>query len=486
MATSSPPGGTATDVPKRSGAAGVGARVAWGIGVFVLALAWNRTIASGTTPIGASEEHFALGQRLYRTGSLADGTDPGLLRPPGYPAFVAATLHARDVLAGAWGSGEPAIADEDAVLFAQHIVVAATSAVIFAFAATVVPPLEAACAGLVFSAGPIALALVGLRSYQALHLLALALATTQLALAARAPGARAGTVFLSGVGWGLATLVRPVSLILPPFVFLLGRFRRGGHWRAAARLALLVTAGMALAILPYSVRNYRAVGRPVPVNLQSGFHLWGATAVRPAVEEDSMAWLELWNRYGMTLYRQVTGRPDYDLGAMSSHVVEMERVFRRQALANIRRQPSVYLRNVADNVWRFCSDSMVSWPTTFADQNLVPRPRTGLLVGAYSLVLLLLGMPGVLRGVWRRDAAASALLLVFASLVAAHAVGFYYGRYGYVKLPLLVMALPVTLSSLEGRSVALWNPRLRVRLAAVIAVGAAAGSAGATWLLLAG
>lgn len=459
-------------------------RVGWGLGVFLLALAWNLAIDRSTTPIGASEEHFALGQRLYRTGSLVAGPDPGLLRPPGYPAFVAVTLRVRDLLAVVQGPGSPAMGDEDAVLLAQCLVVAATSTVIFAFAATMTPPLEAACAGLVFAVGPISLALVGLRSYQALHLFGLALATTQLALAAKVPGGRSWSVLPAGASWGIATLVRPVSLILPPFVFLLGRLARGGTWRAAVRLALLFTAGMALAILPYSVRNYRVAGRLVPVNLQSGFHLWGATATRPAVSEDSLAWLELWNQYGMTLYRQVTGRADYDLGAMSSHVVEMESAFRRQALANIKRRPTVYLRNVADNVWRFCSDPMASWPTTFADQNQLSRPRTRVLVGAYSLGLLLLALPGVARGLQRRDAVAWTLFLVSGSLVAAHAVGFYYGRYGYVKLPLLVMALAVTLASFEGRSIELGRPRLRIRVAALVAVGAALGSGGATWLLL--
>ena len=97
----------------------------WALGVFVLALAWSRGVALGTTPIGASEEHFAVGQRLYRTGSLGAGSDPGLLRPPGYPAFVAATLHLRDVFAAMRGLGPAqAGADEDAVLLGQCLVVA--------------------------------------------------------------------------------------------------------------------------------------------------------------------------------------------------------------------------------------------------------------------------------------------------------------------------------------------------------------------------
>jgi hypothetical protein len=456
----------------------------WGLGVFVLALAWSRGLALATTPIGASEEHFAIGQHLYRTGSLAAENDPGLLRPPGYPAFVAATLHLRDALAALRGlDPAQAGADEDAVVFGQCLVMAATATAIFAFGATVLPPLEAACAGLVFACGPIALALVGLYSYQALHALGLAVATAQLAFAARAPGGRPRSALLPGVLWGIATLVRPVSLILPPFVFLMARLRRGGAWRAAALFTLLFTVGMAIPILPYTVRNYAIAGRLVPVNVQGGFALWATTAVRPQAHEELLSWPEIWEKYGTTLYRQVTGRPTYDLATFSTHVIELEDAFKRQALRNLRRQPSVYLHNVANNLWRFCSDSMASWPGTFAEQNQLSLSRTRRLVGAYSLGLLLLALPGLVRGLWLRDASAWTLLLVFGALAVAHAVTFLSPRYTYARLPLLAMGLTLTLTALGSRSLRLG--RTRVRLAAVVAVAALAGSASATALLLA-
>jgi hypothetical protein len=463
-----------------------GVHLWWAVGVFVLALAWSRGVALGTTPVGASEEHFALGQRLYRTGSLAAGSDPGVLRPPGYPAFVAATLHLRDIFAAMRGLGPTqGGADEDAVLFGQCLVVAATATVIFAFGATVLPPLEAACAGLVFACGPIAVALVGLNSYQSLHILSLAVGTTQLAYAARGPRGSPLDSLLPGILWGVATLVRTVSLTLPPFVFLLARLRRGGTWRSAALFTLLFTAGMAIPILPYSVRNYYITGRLVPVNVQAGFQLWAATEGRPQSPEDSLTWLLLWRQYGMTVYHQVTGEAEYDLAVFSTHVVELEDAFRRQALRNLRRHPSVYLHNVVNNLKSFCSDPMASWPITFADQNQLPRSRTRFLVSAYSLGLVLLALPGLVQGLWRRDALACTLFLVFCSLATVHAIVFLYDRYTYVKLPVLAMAFPITLASLEDRSIVLGRSRVRLRLAAVLAVTVLVCSASATVLLLA-
>ncbi len=458
----------------------------WALGVFVVALAWSRGVAVRTSPIGASEEHFALGQRLYRTGSLAEGSDPGLLRPPGYPAFVAATLHLRDAFAAMRGRGpSQAASDEDAVLFAQCLVAAAAATVIFAFGAAVLPPLEAACAALVFACGPVSIALVGLNSYPLLHILSLAVGTARLASAVRASRGSPLDALVPGILWGIATLVRSVSLVLPPFVFLLARFRRGGTWRSAAVFTLAFTAAMAIPIVPYTVRNYSSTGRFVPVNVQAGFQLWAATEVRPQSPDDSLTWLVLWRQYGMTIYHQVTGDAEYHLGVFSTHVFELEDAFRRQALRNLRRRPSAYFRNVVDNLGRFCSDPMASWPTTFASQNELPRSRTRSLVSAYSLGLLLLALPGLAWGLWRREALALTLFLVFCSLAAVHALVFFYERYSYVNLPLLAMAFPITLACLGDRSLVLGRSGFRLRLASVLVAAVLFGSASASVLLLA-
>lgn len=458
--------------------------------MFALALAWSLAVVRVTLPIGASEEHFAIGQRLYRTGSLAGENDPGVLRPPGYPAFVAAALHLRDALVAMRGLdatrvGAAEAADEDAVLLGHCLLAAATATVTFAFAATRLGLFEAACAGLVLACGPLTVALLGLRSYQLLHVLSAAAATAQLAFAASAPGRSSLHVVWAGTLWGIATLVRPVTLILPPFVFLLARVRRGGAWRPAAVFTLLFTAGMAIPILPYAARNYSITGRFVPVNVQGGFALWATTAARPRDGEGFLSWPQVWNEYGMTLYRNVTGDPEYDLATFSTHVVELEDAFRRQALRNLRRSPSVYLGNVANNLWRFASDPMASWPRTFSDQNQLAAARTRSLVGAWSGGLLLLALPGLVLGLVRRDASAWTLLLVFAAIATAHAVTFLNARYTYVKLPLLAMASTLTILALADRSTTLGRSRVQVRLAAVLAAILLVVSAWATLVLLA-
>jgi len=457
----------------------------WWLGVFALALAWSLSLAHVTKPIGPRDEHFAIGRRLYRTGSLAGENDPGVLRPPGYPAFVAATLHLRDAFAAVRGlASEQAVRDEDAVLLAQCLLLAATTTAIFAFGVAVLPPLEAACAGLAFALGPISLTLVGLHSYPLLHIFWLAVGMAHLAFAIKHGGGSPLNPLLAGVLWGVATLVRPVSLILPPFVFLLARLRRGGAWRSAAAFTLLFTLGMAATIVPYAVRNYRITGRLILVNAQGWFALWGSTEREAQPHEDFLFWGTIWRDHGLATYRRVTGDSKYDLATFSVHILELEDAFKQRALGNLKYRPWVYIHNVAANLWKFSRDPAARWPRDFAVQNQLPSVRSLSVIRAYSLGLLLLALPGVILGLFRRDATAWTIFLVFCALATAHAITFLTGRYTYVKLPLLSVAFAVTLGAIGDRSIVLPATRIRVRLASVLVVTALLGSASATSLLL--
>jgi hypothetical protein len=221
------------------------------------------------------------------------------------------------------------------------------------------------------------------------------------------------------------------------------------------------------------------------VNAQGGFALWATTARRLKPGEEFLDWNELWSKRGMTIYRGVTGDPKYDFATFSSHVLELEDAFKSQALRNLQRRPSVYLHNVADNLWGFCRDPAGKWPGMFAVRNNLSRSRTHSLVSAYSLVLLLLALPGLIRGLCRRDALAWTLFLVFCALATAHATTFLNERYTYVKLPLLAMAFALTLGILEDHSIVLARTRVRLRVATVLAVTMLVCSASATVLLLA-
>lgn len=92
------------------------------------------------------------------------------------------------------------------------------------------------------------------------------------ALAGRAATTRRQYVLwlVAGALLGATALVRPQALLLVPFVaWLAGK----GGWRARGAAAVLVIAGTAMALLPWSLRNEQAFRRPLVVSANSGWNL---------------------------------------------------------------------------------------------------------------------------------------------------------------------------------------------------------------------
>ena len=77
---------------------------------------------------------------------------------------------------------------------------------------------------------------------------------------------------LSGVVLGLASLVRPQALLAPILFVLLAPGSKQAGRRAGSRLLSLaiVYVGVTLAVLPWTLRNYRAFGRLVVVSTNGG------------------------------------------------------------------------------------------------------------------------------------------------------------------------------------------------------------------------
>jgi len=76
---------------------------------------------------------------------------------------------------------------------------------------------------------------------------------------------------LAGVVFGLGCLTKPTMLFVPAVFFGLSLFSRPS-WRTVAR-SLVVYSALALVILPWSVRNYRAFQRPVFIVTSGGINL---------------------------------------------------------------------------------------------------------------------------------------------------------------------------------------------------------------------
>ena len=440
---------------------------------------------------GLVDEHFVLGVKLRINGTLGPSRDePSSLRPPGYPAFVAAAV--------ALLAGDPDRMPADAfresaqraVYAAQAVALAAAAALLFLWLAERLQRSWALVAALVLGLNPFSLVLVGLLHYAVLHLLLVVATAWALQRGLEAPGA-ARAMLSAGMVAGLANLVRPVTPLLPALVLAAGLIRRRRPRDTAVRAAALA-AGILLVLAPWAARNWALTGRVVFVGDSGWSALWGQT-VRPlAMDAARYEWYDLVARDFAPLFTRATGAPSYDYLALTRRVAEVEGVFRAEALANIRRRPSVYAGNVARALRSYLLDLSPIFLDVFASIQGTCDGRTGSIprewfepggrefgrsvparaFGGVFLVVTLAAASGTVIAVRRRDAFAVAPVVLLAAMAMTHALVLLSPMHHYSKLPLVV-----ALAAYTGDAVTAAAPRLRRALQAVVIVGTAALSA---------
>jgi hypothetical protein len=414
---------------------------------------------------GLTDEWVMLGANLAVHGTLGLEHEPWLLRPPGYPAFLALPL----LLASPPRVVTMAYLDrvEGLLAAAQGLALAATAVVLFLWLGRRTRPALAFAAALTLALHPLSLVLVGLMQYGTLHVLGIVMGLWALDAALDGAGSRR-SLFRAGLVWGLVTLVRPVTLLLPPFVWVALALRRP-RLRDATMGAVVFGAGMAVVIAPWTVRNALVSGLFVPVNLQGRANVWAATVRVLPVDPDSYRWQAL----GPDLLRVtsgVTGKPTYDLLTYVRFNAELEEAFGREALANLRRQPGVFLTNGARTLRTLLLDTSTVLLPAFR----VAQRRGGVIraewfspgrgfdwgevflragTRALGLVLAALAAVGAWRALRERSGLCWTTGAVAACFLAAHAVTHMEMTYYYVKMPFLVTLAFGGLASLPSRRV---------------------------------
>lgn len=384
----------------------------------------------GTIP---GEEHFALGEHLHATGVLSIDDAPSVFRPPGFPVLVAAVLATRDALS-------PGFDGRTAVAIAHGVLLSLGALAIFLYLARRRPLAVAWITAAIFAIHPSSLILARWLTYPLLHVVCITLATLATASALDGAPRRARYALAAGALWGVTTLVRPVSLILPPFILLLARWTDGERsWRRSLRFASLFAAGMALVIAPYTVRNYRVTHRLVVVNAQEGFSFWALSATRDPAG-DGAAWNVIWKEEGEPLFNRVAGTTAYSIEALYARSLVLNDAFRAQAARNTRRDPGRVAANILRNIVVFNTDTMSWW----VDQTLGgTNPRTASVLKVLAAATLLLGLLGLARGLHEGITLARVAGVVYLMFCLAHSLGLMLGRYNYVRLPLALLVLPM-------------------------------------------
>jgi Dolichyl-phosphate-mannose-protein mannosyltransferase len=433
---------------------------------------------------GLTDNWIYLGAHLRVAGILGEGETPMALRAPGYPFFVAGLFAA--------GMEKPPQVTDDymrrgaqLVYAAQALLLTTSGLLLFLWLRQLVHPVTAFAAGLLLATSPYAVVLVGLMHYSILHIFFLVAGGLALHHLLARDRLSWRAVLAVGLLWGCATLVRSTSLILPVFAF--GLFwLRWRDLRRALGTTLIFGAGMAMAIAPATIRNYRVLNRVVPVNLQAGAVMWGST-VKPLPDDpDSYRWYAVSNEL-LQVFTRVTGHDTYDYSVFARHYVELEDAFGKEARANLRRDPSPYLVNALRSVKMLCLDTSSVFIRMFGFSQ-PPRPFVNAFwfrsdVSRYFLpvaparnyvrlgaVLTVLAGVGVAAAVLRLDTLALVPVALFASLVTAHALTLMDLMYHYVRLPFVAFLAFYGLEALAGLTPPALRPKAAVaaRVAAVL------------------
>jgi hypothetical protein len=426
---------------------------------------------------GLADNWYALGVNLAEDGVFGEGGRPTLFKPPGYPFFVAVVLRVVGVPQRALTlsrfppasdlAGLSLPFDENdlrrgatGVYHMQGLLLATSAALLYGWLAPLFGPRLALLAGLLFGTSPYSIVLTGLLNYSVAHLFLIIAASLSLQRALRAETNRGLLLSLSGTLWGASTLVRPVTLLLPPFLCLALVPVSPSLAQASRRLAH-VLFGMGLVIAPWTCRNYAVSGRLVPVNAQAWKSVWAGT-VKP-IQADPSHFRYKWLREeAIAIESQVAGE-EHRVGWEPLDVKEnlaLEDRFEAEARRNIYERPSVYLGNAGRSFATFQGDlntvlidvfSFIqakgaeeiqqNWFAPRATQDFHPRRRLSLgeAVGGLFVVLDVLALAGLVLGYLRRAAYLLVPGAVYLCLAVAHSITWMDLMYYYVKVPFLIV-----------------------------------------------
>lgn len=427
---------------------------------------------------GVTDEYFALGIQLRGWGTLGlSPTEPSALRPPGYPAFVAAVLWLALPPPDRVDATAYTVGGHLAVGIAQALVLAAAAGLLTAWLWQRIDPVLAVLAGLLLGTCPVTVVMAGLLHYSPLHLASMVTGTVALDHALRR-ASRAAWLG-AGVAWGLSALVRPITLPLPMLVFV-ARWATGRGLRRSAREAVLLALGIGVVVCPWMVRNWAINGRIVPVADNTWGPMWAQTARPLHRDPNRYVWFDLFRDDVMPLFTKATGAPAYSYAVHIRNIGVLEETFRHAAIANLRRHPATYAGNVLDSVRTVLVSPS---PVLLAAYREIARPDAGLARHLGTVVVpqswLMAGEPqpllpaaacwsfavfvyavatlgafGVFVSLRRRDATAVALLAAGACAVAAHVFVFSHIMHGYVRWPFEMAFAAVALDALPDRRVA--------------------------------
>ncbi len=411
---------------------------------------------------GMAEEYFFLGWIFGKTGSFYD--DEKILpvfRPPGYIFFIGAVLKL-------WGGipdnntelkSQREIKDKlqkayNAVYITQALLLSLSAVIIFLWLSNILNVTHALALSLLFSTNPYMVILTGLLHYDILHTFLTILSSYVLSIYISNSSKPGLNLVLVGALWGVTTLVRPMTLILPVFVLVMVLIHLNFQWKAILKPFICFCIGMFLVIAPYTFKNYKLTNKIIPVNAQGNKMLWAATAKKMNRDPNHYKWWNIWYTDGMKIYKKVTKADEYKYNTYMLNVLELEDEFKRQARDNFLRQPEIYFHNFIQNALTFNLDINSvfikcfqviqnpnmkinkEWLAVGNPQNFHSASAT-IAFEVFINILTLFSLLGILSALKEKNRFLTVPALIYLCFCAAHSIVYIDLMYYYIKVPFL-------------------------------------------------
>nr|CAI78515.1 hypothetical protein [uncultured bacterium] len=317
--------------------------------------------------------------------------------------------------------------------------------------------------------------LVGMYHYSVVHLFFVMLSCYVTVLALEKKEAQTALLLLSGIFWGLTTLIRPTTLILPVFflVFLVFYFKK--DTKKIVPSIMMFSLGMLLAVFPQTCKNYSKTHRIIPVNAQTWIVLWANTVEQGKVSQNHANWWSIWSSKGMPIYQRVTNKESYYFLNIIKYNMELEDAFKAETIKNLKHQPQVLVKNLMRNFGSFfmninsvtinifqalqekdsSSVDMLEWVRPGHPQGFYPPHAQRLFEGLHFYLLFLSGF-GTYFAFLKKEKTVLFLFCVFLCFAIAHtitAVGFMYY---YIKMPFLILLSGYTIVCATQSKLTFW------------------------------
>ncbi len=330
---------------------------------------------------GFAEEYYYVGLHYAKNGSLGLSANypwSYVHRPPGYSFFIGVVLKTwskfttrenatqitnnSEVFAYKPGLKPNTLQDSfKAVYFAQALVLALSAVFLFLLLSHNATLSSSFVMALLFGCNPYMIIHVGLLHYSILHIFLIIISTYSLVLITGENRPDIWKFIFPGILWGLATLTRPTTLLLPIFIFILFCILFSYSKRMIVKSSLVFILGMIMVIMPYTIRNYSLTERFIPINVQGGMALWAGTNVKLDNSPNHYRFWNVWYEHGVPVYNKFVAQYNAapytgDYNAALPAADKLDRVFRDEAIHNIVTNPSIYFHNVLSNFVTFNID----------------------------------------------------------------------------------------------------------------------------------